>query len=329
MSRAHLAASVAAACTLTLGTVPVHAQGKGPGGYPLKPIRFIVPFAPGGTTDLIARMIGNEMSDAVGQQWVVDNRGGAGGTIAADIVARAAGDGYTIMLNHQGMAFNKTLYPKLPFDTAKAFTAISLVGVTPNVLVVNNKVPAKSLKELLAHARKNPGKINWGSAGNATSLHVGLALFQSATGTSITHVPYKGTAPALVDVVGGQINAMYTTSISAEVHIKSGRLKVLGVAGPKRQDVLPDVPTLAEQGITGADAIVWFGLVAPVKTPRAVIDVLNREANLALAAADVRKRLDSLGLIVGGGSVKELDDFMKNEVSRLLKLVKLGALTRD
>jgi tripartite-type tricarboxylate transporter receptor subunit TctC len=310
---------------LTALPVTTFAQGS----YPTKPIRLIVPFAPGASNDIIARLVGQKLSESMGQQFVVDNRAGAGGSLGADLVAKAEPNGYTLLLANPGPNINNpTLRKNNPYRF-EDFDPIVFLGYAPLIIVANPDFPASNAKELLAHARKNPGKINWGSSGNATSLHVGLALFQSATGTSITHVPYKGTAPALVDVVGGQINAMYTTSISAEVHIKSGRLKVLGVAGPKRQDVLPDVPTLAEQGITGADAIVWFGLVAPVKTPRAVIDVLNREANLALAAADVRKRLDSLGLIVGGGSVKELDDFMKNEVSRLLKLVKLGALTRD
>lgn len=310
---------------LTALPVTTFAQGS----YPTKPIRLIVPFAPGASNDIIARLVGQKLSESMGQQFVVDNRAGAGGSLGADLVAKAEPNGYTLLLANPGPNINNpTLRKNNPYRF-EDFDPIVFLGYAPLIIVANPDFPASNAKELLAHARKNPGKINWGSSGNATSLHVGLALFQSATGTSITHVPYKGTAPALVDVVGGQINAMYTTSISAEVHIKSGRLKVLGVAGPKRQDVLPDVPTLAEQGITGADAIVWFGLVAPVKTPRAVIDVLNREANLALAAADVRKRLDSLGLIVGGGSVKEFDDFMKNEVSRLLKLVKLGALTRD
>lgn len=310
---------------LTALPVTTFAQGS----YPTKPIRLIVPFAPGASNDIIARLLGQKLSESMGQQFVVDNRAGAGGSLGADLVAKAEPNGYTLLLANPGPNINNpTLRKNNPYRF-EDFDPIVFLGYAPLIIVANPDFPASNAKELLAHARKNPGKINWGSSGNATSLHVGLALFQSATGTSITHVPYKGTAPALVDVVGGQINAMYTTSISAEVHIKSGRLKVLGVAGPKRQDVLPDVPTLAEQGITGADAIVWFGLVAPVKTPRAVIDVLNREANLALAAADVRKRLDSLGLIVGGGSVKEFDDFMKNEVSRLLKLVKLGALTRD
>lgn len=310
---------------LTALPVTTFAQGS----YPTKPIRLIVPFAPGASNDIIARLLGQKLSESMGQQFVVDNRAGAGGSLGADLVAKAEPNGYTLLLANPGPNINNpTLRKNNPYRF-EDFDPIVFLGYAPLIIVANPDFPASNARELLAHARKNPGKINWGSSGNATSLHVGLALFQSATGTSITHVPYKGTAPALVDVVGGQINAMYTTSISAEVHIKSGRLKVLGVAGPKRQDVLPDVPTLAEQGITGADAIVWFGLVVPVKTPRAVIDVLNREANLALAAADVRKRLDSLGLIVGGGSVKEFDDFMKNEVSRLLKLVKLGALTRD
>ena len=211
MSRVLSTAGLAAACTFALGAMPAFAQGKGPGGYPLKPIRFLVPFAPGGTTDLVARLVSQRLSDELGQQLVVDNRGGAGGTIAAEIVARSAGDGYTLKMNHQGMTFNATLYPKLPFDTAKAFAAIGQIGITPNVLVVNTAVPAKTVNEFVALAKKG-GNIPFGSGGMGSSAHLAVELFMLQTGVKMLHVPYKGAGPALADTIGGQVQQVQGTA---------------------------------------------------------------------------------------------------------------------
>jgi len=319
MSRAIVAASVAAACTLTLATAPALAQGKGPGGYPLKPIRFIVPFAPGGTTDLIARMIGNEMSNAVGQQWVVDNRGGAGGTIAADIVARATGDGYTIMLNHQGMAFNKTLYPKLPFDTAKAFTGIALVGVTPNVLVVNNKVPVKSLKDLLTHAKSN--KVNYGSGGVGSSAHISVALFARMAGIELLHIPYKGAGPALADTRGGQLDMMIATMPAAASFIRSGQLRALAVSGSKRSPAFPDLPTIAEAGVPGYAYDTWYAVLGPAPMQPALVTWLNGQINTVANEPEMKARLGNSGLEVDTGTPERLQTLLASEIVRWGKAI--------
>ncbi len=205
-----------------------------PGAYPDKPIRFMIPFAPGGTTDLVARMVGQEMSRSLGQPLVVDNRGGGGGTIAADIVAKAAGDGYTLMLNHQGLTFNATLYSKLPYDTLKDFATIAMVGTTPNVMVVNPGVAARSVKEFVALARAKPNTINFGTGGVGSSAHLAVELFARLAQVQLQHVPYKGAGPALTDTIGGQIQMMIATMPAAAGHIRGGRLRALGVSGAKR-----------------------------------------------------------------------------------------------
>ncbi|MBI4206866.1 MAG: tripartite tricarboxylate transporter substrate binding protein [Betaproteobacteria bacterium] len=322
------------AVVLTAGVVLVCAgqvwgQGTKTGAaadYPNKPVRWVVPFPPGASNDIIARLIGQKLADAWGQQFVVDNRPGAGGSLGADTVAKATPDGYTLLLANPGPNINNPLMRKdTPYQVGD-FTPVVFIGYAPLIIVANPKFSPNSAKELVDYAKANPGKVNWGSSGNGSSLHIGLALFQAATGVSVVHVPYKGAAPALTDVVGGQINLMYTTTVSGEAHIKSGRVKVLGNAGTKRQAVLPNVPTLAEQGIRNAEAIVWFGAAAPAKTLRAIIDKLNREVNKALELPDVKTRLGQLGLEVAGGSPEDFDKFMKKEAERLSGLIKTGAV---
>jgi len=215
---------------------------------------------------------------------------------------------------------------KKPSYLITDFSPVVFIGYAPLIIVAHPGFPPRNARELVEYAKINPGRVNWGSSGTGSSLHIGLALFQSATGVSVVHVPYKGAAPALSDVVGGQINLMYTTSVTGEAQIKAGRVKVLAVADEKRQPVLPDVPTLAELGIKGAEAKVWFGMSAPAKTPRPIIDKLNREVNKALGTADVRQRLDALGLVVGGGTPEQFNAFIKNESERLAKLIKIGAV---
>ena len=278
MSRALSTAGLAAACTFALGSAPALAQGKGPGGYPLKPIRFLVPFAPGGTTDLVARLVSQRLSDELGQQLVVDNRGGAGGTIAAEIVARSAGDGYTLKMNHQGMTFNATLYPKLPFDTAKAFAAIGQVGITPNVLVVNTAVPAKTVNEFVALAKKG-GNIPFGSGGMGSSAHLAVELFMLQTGVKMLHVPYKGAGPALADTIGGQVQMMIATLPAASGHIRAGKLRALGMSGVKRSPAFPDIPTIAESGVPKYDYDTWYGIFGPASLPRTMVTWLNQTMN--------------------------------------------------
>jgi len=314
-----VASSMALAMALGAGASPASAQGKGPGGYPLKPVRFIVPFAPGGTTDLIARMIGNEMSEAVGQQWVVDNRGGAGGTIAADIVARASGDGYTIMLNHQGMAFNKTLYPKLPFDTEKAFTGIALVGVTPNVLVVNNKVPVTTLKDLLTYAKTN--KTSYGSGGVGSSAHISVALFARMAGVDLLHIPYKGAGPALADTRGGQIEMMIATMPAAAGFIRSGQLKALAVSGSKRSPAFPEIPTIAEAGVPGYAYDTWYAVLGPAPMQPTLVNWLNNQINAVANEPDMKARLAKSGLEVDTGTPERLQKLLASEIVRWGKAI--------
>lgn len=310
---------------------PVSAQGTKSAAtdYPSRPVRWVVPFPPGASNDIIARLMGQKLTEAWGQQFVVDNRPGAGGSLGAETVAKATPDGYTLLLANPGPNINNPLMRKTTPYKVGDFAPIIFIGYAPLIIVANPKFPPNNAKELVEYAKSNAGKVNWGSSGNGSSLHIGLALFQAATGVNVVHVPYKGAAPALTDVVAGQINLMYTTTVSGEAHIKSGRVKVLANAGSKRQAVLPDVPTLAEQGISNAEAIVWFGAAAPAKTPRAIIDRLNRALDKALGMADVRKRLDQLGLEVGGGSPEDFQKFIDKEAGRLTGLLKSGAVMAE
>lgn len=318
---------IVSAC-LTAGllvTTPVWAQDPA-ANYPNRPVRWVVPFPPGASNDIIGRLIGQKLTEALGQQFVIDNRPGAGGLIGGDVVAKASPDGHTLVLANPAPNVNSVLLHRKPPYRIDDFAPVVWIGYAPLIIVANPKFPPKTARELIDYARANPGKANWASSGVGSSLHIGLAVFQMATGANVTHVPYKGTAPALVDIIGGNIQLMYTTSVSADVHIKSGRVKVLGIAAKKRQAVLPDVATFEEQGIRNAEAIVWFGMAAPAKTPRAVVARLNREVNRALAMADVKQRLDQLGLEVEGGTVEKFETFINSEAARLAKLIKAGAV---
>jgi tripartite-type tricarboxylate transporter receptor subunit TctC len=297
--------------------------------YPSRPVRWVVPFPPGASNDIIGRLIGQKLSESLGQQFVIDNRPGAGGLIGGDVVAKAAPDGHTLVLANPAPSVNSVLMHKSPPYRINDLAPVVWIGYAPLIIVANPKFPPKTAKELVEYARVNPGKANWASSGIGSSLHIGLAVFQMATGAKVTHVPYKGTAPALVDIFGGSTHLMYTTSVSADAHIKAGRVKVLGIAAKKRQAVLPDVATFEEQGIKGAEAIVWFGMAAPAKTPRAIINKLNGEVNRALGLADVKQRLSQLGLEVEGGSVEKFGAFIKSESDRLTKLIKAGAVKME
>jgi tripartite-type tricarboxylate transporter receptor subunit TctC len=294
--------------------------------YPNRPVRWVVPFPPGASNDIIARLVGQKLTEAWGQQFVVDNRAGAGGLVGAETVARASPDGYTLLLANPGPNVNSVLLRKQPPYRMSDFDPVVWIGYAPLIIVANARFPPNSATELLEYAKANPGKATWASSGIGSSLHIGLALFRVATGADVTHVPYKGTAPALADIVGGNIQLMYTTSVSADAQIKAGRVKVLAIAAKKRQTVLPNVATLEEQGIKGAEAIVWFGMAVPAKTPRPIIDKLNREVNKALQLPDIRQRLDQLGLEVEGGTVEKFDAFIKSEAARLTRLIKAGAV---
>lgn len=300
---------------------PAFAQG-GATGYPSKPVRWIVPFPPGASNDITARIFAQKMSESTGQQFVIDNRPGAGGSIGAQLAAEAAPDGHTLLHANPGPSVNNVIMRhKSPYQI-RDFAPVFFMGYTPLLILANPKFPASSGKELVAYGKANPGKLTWASSGNGSSLHIGLALFGAATGLDIVHVPYKGTAPALTDVMSGRVDVMHTTVVSAEAQIKAGRVKVLAVAAPKRQAVLPNVPTLLEEGIRNAEATVWFGVQVAAKVPRPVISKLNAEMNRIMAMPDVQARLDQLGLVKVGGTPEEFGDFIRTEAEKLTMLIK-------
>jgi len=297
--------------------------------YPTKPVRMVVPFPHGGSNDIMARLLGQKLGEFLGQQFIIDNRGGAGGVIGAQTVARATPDGYTIMLTNPGPSIHNVLLRRQPSYTVADFAPIVHIGSASSIVVANSRVPAGNLKELVAYAKANPGRINWASGGNNTNPHISLEVLKAATGIEVVHVPYKGTGPALTDIIAGQVDAMFTSIIAAEVYIMTGRLKVLGIAGTKRQAAIPDVATFAEQGINGVNVATWFGLVTTAQTPRAIIDKLNAGVNQALRMPEIRQRLEHLGLEVEGGPPGKLGAFINAEVDSLSRLIKAGALRVD
>ena len=294
--------------------------------YPSRPVRWVIPFTPGASNDIIGRLVGGKLSEALGQQFIIDNRPGAGGVVGAETVARANPDGYTLILTNPGPSVNNILLRKNPSYKIDDFTPIVWIGYTPFYIFTSLSFPPRSVKELVDYAKANPGKVAWASSGVGSSPHIALAVFQLATGINVVHVPYKGTVQPLIDMVGGQIQVLHTTTLSAEAQIKAGRIRMLAVAAKKRTAVMPHIPTLEEQGIRNAEAIVWFGMSAPAKTPRPILDKLNREVNKALRLADVRQRLDQLGLEVEGGTAEKFDAFIKSEAARLTGLIKAGAI---
>ena len=309
--------------------VIAQAQAQPARDYPDKPVRWVVPFTPGASNDVIARLIAAKLLDAWGQQFIIDNRPGAGGLVGADTVAKAAPDGYTLLLSNPGPNVNSPLLSKQSPYKVEDFAPVVFFGYAPLLILANPALPVRNPKELIEYMKANQSKINWGSSGTGSSLHIGLAVLQAATGTNVTHIPYKGSAPAITDLIGGQIQFMHTTTVSAESQIKAGRVRVVALASAKRSPLLPDVQTLAEGGVKDAEAIVWFGMAAPARTPRAIIDKLNAECNRILQMPDVKRRLDELGLEVQGGTPEQFAAFVKKEADRLQKLIKDGALTRE
>jgi tripartite-type tricarboxylate transporter receptor subunit TctC len=294
--------------------------------FPSKPIRWVVPFTAGASTDLIARTIGQRLSETWGRQIIVDNRGGAGGAIGAEIVARAAPDGYTVLLATAGPNLGNTLLVKKPAYRVEDFAYVAIAADNPMVLVVNPSIPAKTPGEFVDYVKAHPG-LNWSSAGVNSTPHIALAMFTAATGVKLTHVPYKGGALAMIDVVSGQVAGILTSVATAETQIRSGRVRVIGVAGPKRQPAIPDVPTFAEAGINNADCPNFYGMAAPAHTPAAIVRKLNAGVNDALAQPEVRKRLLDLGMDIVGGSPEDATKYVKTQVERVRGLIKAGVLT--
>ena len=298
--------------------------------YASKPIKLVVPFPPGGSTDIFARPIAQRLSEALKQQVVVENRGGAGGTIGADAVAKSPPDGYTLLMGHIGtLAVAPSLYPKLPYDPRRDFAPVGMVASVANVLVVNPSVPARSVQELIALAKRDPDKLAYSSGGNGSAAHIAVELFKLRTGTRIVHVPYKGTAPAVTDLIGGQV-AMTMTGVPPVLEfIRNGRVRALGVSSLRRIDALPDVPTIAEAGVADFEATQWYGIVAPAGTPAPIVARLNAELRLILESAEMRERLAALGALADPSTPEEFAQRIASERVRWREVVEAARIQPD
>lgn len=295
--------------------------------WPAKNISIVVPFATGGTTDAIARTLGQELSKSLGKPVIVENKPGAGATIGADYVAKAKPDGYTILLGAVHHTIASSVYKKLPYDFQRDFAPVSTVALVPNVLVVNANVPAKNVSELIALAKKTPGKLTFGSNGNGTGQHLIGAQFGIASGVDIMHVPYKGSGPLTIDLLGGQIDMSFDTVTPVLSHIRAGKLRALAVTTIKRSAALPDVPTLDESGLKGFDQGTWFGVLAPVATPKDILARLNTEIVKIVNSPDFRKRMDEIGAVPIGNSQAQMAGQIKTDTERFARLVKEAKIT--
>jgi tripartite-type tricarboxylate transporter receptor subunit TctC len=314
---------------------PFAALAQPGGAWPTKPVRIVVPFAPGGTTDILARALAPELGKAFGQSFIVENKPGAGGNTGADLVAKSPPDGYTLLMGTVGtQAINPALYPKMPYDAVKDFAPITLFAGVPNVLVIN---PAKAaaykitdVKSLIAYAKANPGKLNMASSGNGTSIHLSGELFKSMTGIYMLHFPYRGSGPALLDLIGGTMDVMFDNLPSALPQIKAGKLTALAVTSAERSAALPDVPTIAEAGpVKGFEASSWFGLLAPAGTPPDIVNRIQQETAKALATPALKERLVSQGAIPGGSTPAQFTEFIAAESKKWARVVKTSGAKVD
>jgi tripartite-type tricarboxylate transporter receptor subunit TctC len=325
-SRRNFTFAVAAAGALALSPFAVQAQAA----FPSKALTIVVPFSAGGTTDILARVVGQYMSKDLGQPVIVDNRAGAGGNIGAQMVARAAPDGYTLLMGTVGThAINQSLYKKMPFDPIKDFAPITRVALVPNLLVANPGQPYKNVKELIAYAKANPGKVTFASSGSGTSIHLSGEMFSQMAGVEMQHIPYKGSAPALTDLLGGQTAIMFDNMPSVIGHVKAGKLRPLAVTTPQRSPALPDVPTIAEAGVPGYSATSWFGLLAPANTPAPVIAKLNASILKALADPEVKKKMAEQGAEPHGEKPEQFAEFIRSETAKWGQTVKKSGATAD
>lgn len=291
-------------------------------GYPGKPIRIVVPFPPGGGTDIVARILTQKLSESFGANFVIDNRAGAGGSIGTEMVAKAPPDGYTLGIVSGSHAINPSLYSKLPFDAVRDFAPVTMLVSGPGLLVVHPSLPVKTVKELIALAKGKPGQLNYASAGNGTPPHLAGELFKSMAGVDMVHVPYKGNTPAFVDLISGQVSLSFPTIPSALPHVQAGRLRALAVTSRKRSAVMPQLPTIAESGLPGYDTSSWFGMLAPAGTPREIVRKLQQESAKVLQLRDVREKLLSQGLEPAGSTPEEFAATIESEIAKWAKVVK-------
>lgn len=321
----HVVAKSVVGVAVALLPLPAAAQA-----YPDKPIRVIVPVPAGGTPDVVARMVAPGLSSLLGQQLVIDNRGGAGALIGTELAARAVPDGYTLLFSSPGgLTILPHLHKKISYDPLRDFAPVSLVCIGPFLLLTHPAVPVRSVKDLLALARAEPGKLNYASAGNGTPNHLAMESFKSMAGVNITHVPYKGAPQAVTDLIGGSVELMFNSIPPALPHIRSGRLKLLAVASTRRSAQLPDVPTVSEAGVPGFEATTWFGLVAPAKTPKQIVARLNELVVKVVRAPELKSQFEILGYEAVGGSPGEFAAFIRAESEKYAKAVKLSGAKVD
>ncbi|MGO4281673.1 MULTISPECIES: tripartite tricarboxylate transporter substrate-binding protein [Cupriavidus] len=322
MKLSHLACTALLACTAVVGTASAQS-------YPQRPVRLIVPYAPGGSADIAARLISEAWSKSLGGTLVVENRAGAGGNIGVDAVAKSPADGYTIGLQTVSLAINPGLFPRMPYDTLKDLAPIGMVASSQHVLVVNNKVPAKNLQELIALAKASPGKLTYGSAGNGSTFHMSAELFKSVANVSIVHVPYRGGGPALVDTIAGQVDMSFPVISAAQQHVQGGKLTALAVTGAKRSALLPNVPTAAEAGLPDYQFETWFMVFAPTGTPKPIIDKLNASLNSALAAQATKERMVKEGFEPTPTTPEAARQRLEREMPMWAKLIKQRGITAE
>jgi tripartite-type tricarboxylate transporter receptor subunit TctC len=305
-------------------TAPANAQS-----YPNKPVRVVVPYPPGGPTDIVARVLFQQVSEATGQQFLVDNRAGAGGNIGAEIVAKSPADGYTLLIGTTAHAINMSLFKNLSYDVQKDFAPVSLLTQGPLVLVAHPQFPANSIKEVIELAKSKSGGLNFASSGNGQSTHLSAELFNTMAGIKMSHVPYKGSAPALTDVMSGQVDVMFDTTLSAMPFVKAGKLKALGLTSPVRSPAAPDVPTIAESGLPGYEVFAWNGVFVPAGTPKAIIQQLNDQIRKSMLLPQVKDKFSAQGFAASWNSPENFGVFVKNEVDKWSRTVKASGATLD
>lgn len=298
-------------------------------GWPAKPVRIVVPYTPGGFTDQMARLVQAGLTQRLGQPVVIDNKPGANSLIGVDAVAKAAPDGQTFGVVIAAYAANTTLYPKLPYDPAKDLLGVSLLGVSPLVAAVNNDAPFKTAREVIAYAKANPGKVSFGSSGNGSAAHLTTELWKALTGTYMIHIPYRGAAPALADLMGGQIQLFFDAATGLINQGKVGKVRLIGVAGDRRLPVLPDVPTFIEQGFAGFTGSTWAGVLAPAGTPREIVQRLSSELAAIIRAPETRARLDAMGVVPSGSTPQEFDAFIASETAKWGKVIRTAGVKAE
>ncbi len=312
---------IAPLVALTSLATAAHAQD-----YPNRPIRLIVPFAPGGTSDLVGRMVGAKIGEGVGQTVVVDNRGGAGSTLGTHLAAKAPADGYTLIVNHVGLAINETLYSSLPYSGLKDLAPIARIGSTPNAVVVKNALPVKTIKEFIALAKKEPGRLDYGSGGVGSTGHLSVALLEYVAGVKFNHVPFKGGGPSMIATVAGQVHFAIPAFPTAVPHVKAGRIRMLAVTGTKRSPTMPDVPTVAEAAVPEYEFDSWFGIFTPAGTPKAIVSRLNQVIVKALEMPDLREQLARAGLDPESSTPDELGRILHADTAKWAKVIKAAAI---